>query len=312
MKLPRSLPLFLALATLASAAGEKIAVIPKGTTHSFWKSVEAGARQAGNELGAEIIWKGPLKEDDRAAQIAVVQQFVSSGVSAIVLAPLDDTALRNPVRSAGEHNIPVVIFDSALKGEAGKDFISFVATNNRRGGELGGEELARLLGGKGRVVLLRYAEGSASTAEREAGFLAVMKKYPGITLLVDNRYGGATISSAQDASMNLIDKVREADGIFCPNESSTQGMLLALRQTGLAGTKTFVGFDTSSFLLAALAKGEIQGLVAQNPTRMGYLGVTTAVKHLRGEKVEAAVDTGCVLVTKANRHTPEVEAVVGK
>jgi ribose transport system substrate-binding protein len=312
MKYPRLLLLFLALTAFASAAGEKIAVIPKGTTHSFWKSVEAGARQAGGELGVEIIWKGPLKEDDRAQQIAVVQQFVSSGVSAILLAPLDDTALRNPVRSAGEHDIPVVIFDSALKGEAGKDFVSFVATNNRRGGELAGEELARLLSGKGKVVLLRYAEGSASTAEREAGFLSVLKKYPGITLIVDNRYGGATISTAQDASMNLIDKIREADGIFCPNESSTQGMLLALRQTGLAGTKTFVGFDTSSFLLAALNKGEIQALVAQNPTRMGYLGVTTAVKHLRGEKVETAIDTGCVLVTKANRHTPEVEAVVGK
>ena len=312
MKYPRLFLPFLALTAFASAAGEKIAVIPKGTTHSFWKSVEAGARQAGTELGVEIIWKGPLKEDDRAQQIAVVQQFVSSGVSAIVLAPLDDTALRNPVRSAGEHDIPVVIFDSALKGEAGKDFVSFVATNNHRGGELGGEELARLLGGKGKVVLLRYAEGSASTAEREAGFLSVLKKYPGITLIVDNRYGGATISTAQDASMNLIDKIREADGIFCPNESSTQGMLLALRQTGLAGTKTFVGFDTSSFLLAALNKNEIQGLVAQNPTRMGYLGVTTAVKHLRGEKVDPAIDTGCVLVTKASRHTPEVEAVVGK
>jgi len=313
MKLPRLALSLLALAPLAAfAAGEKIAVIPKGTTHSFWKSVEAGARQAGDELGVEIIWKGPLKEDDRAQQIAVVQQFVSSGVNAIVLAPLDDTALRNPVRSANEHNIPVVIFDSALKGEAGKDFISFVATNNYRGGELGGEELARLLKGKGKVVLLRYAEGSASTAEREAGFLSVIKKHPGITLIVDNRYGGATISSAQDASMNLIDKIREADGIFCPNESSTQGMLLALRQTGLASTKTFVGFDTSSFLLAALNKGEVQALVAQNPTRMGYLGVTTAVKHLRGEKVEPAVDTGCVLVTKENRHTPEVEAVVGK
>src|SRR6478736_2167745 len=248
MKLPRLLLSFLMISPLAFAAGEKIAVIPKGTTHSFWKSVEAGARKAGDELGAEIIWKGPLKEDDRAQQIAVVQQFVASGVSAIVLAPLDDTALRTPVKSAAEHNIPVVIFDSALKGEAGKDFISF----------------------------------------------------------------GATISTAQDASMNLIDKVREADGIFCPNESTTQGMLLALRQTGLAGSKTFVGFDTSSFLLAALNKGEIQGLVAQNPTRMGYLAVTTVVKHLRGEKVEPAIDTGCVLVTKANRHMAEVEAVVGK
>ncbi len=307
------LPLLsLLVAPLAFAAGEKIAVIPKGTTHSFWKSVEAGARQAGAEFGVEILWKGPLKEDDRAQQIGVVQQFVSSGVSAIVLAPLDDIALRTPVKSAAEHNIPVVIFDSALKGEVGRDFLSFVATNNRRGGELGGEELARLLGGKGKVVLLRYSEGSASTMEREAGFLAVMKKYPGIIITVDNRYGGATVSSAQDAAMNLIDKIREADGIFCPNESSTQGMLLALRQTGLAGQKKFVGFDTSPFLLAALNKGDVQGLIAQNPARMGYLGVATAVKHLRGEKVEATIDTGCVLVTKDNRHTPEVEAVVGK
>jgi len=313
MKYPRLLALLSLLsAPLAFAANEKIAVIPKGTTHSFWKSVEAGARKAGEELGVEIIWKGPLKEDDRAQQIAVVQQFVASGVNAIVLAPLDATALRTPVVSAAEHNIPVVIFDSALKGEVGRDFVSFVATNNRRGGELGGEELARLLGGKGKVVLLRYAEGSASTLEREAGFLAVMKQHPGITLLVDNRYGGATTSTAQDAAMNLIDKIRDADGIFTPNESTTQGMLLALRQTGLAGQKQFVGFDTSTPLLGALDKGEIQGLVAQNPTRMGYLGVTTAVKHLRGEKVEPAIDTGCVLVTKANRHTAEVEAVVGK
>jgi len=312
MKLPHALCLLALLPLAAFAANEKIAVIPKGTTHSFWKSVEAGARKAGAELGAEIIWKGPLKEDDRAQQIAVVQQFVSSGVSAIVLAPLDDTALRAPVKSAADRNIPVVIFDSALKGEAGKDFLSYVATNNFRGGEIGGEELARLLGGRGKVVLLRYAEGSASTMEREAGFLAAIGKHPGITLLVDNRYAGPTISSAQDASMNLIDKIREADGIFCPNESSTQGMILALRQTGLAGKKKFVGFDTSPFLLTALNRGDVQGLVAQNPSRMGYLGVATAVKHLRGEKVEQTIDTGCVLVTKENRNTPEVEAVVGK
>jgi ribose transport system substrate-binding protein len=311
--------LCLALCAPALADGEKIAVIPKGTTHNFWKSVEAGARKAGAELGVEILWKGPLKEDDRAQQIAVVQQFVASAVSAIVLAPLDDTALRTPVKSAAQHHIPVVIIDSPLKSQmtgqsasAGKDFVSFVATNNRRGGELGGEELARLLGGKGKVVLLRYSEGSASTAEREAGFLTVMKKHPGIVVTVDNRYGGTTVGSAQDAAMNLIDKIREADGIFCPNESTTQGLLLALRQTGLAGKKKFVGFDASSPLLAALDRGDVQGLVAQNPTRMGYLGVVTAVKHLRGEKVDAAIDTGCVLITQVNRHAREVEAVLGK
>ena len=291
---------------------EKIAVIPKGTTHNFWKSVEAGARQAGKELGVEIVWKGPLKEDDRAQQIGVVQQFVSSGISAIVLAPLDDTALRGPVKSALERNIPVVIIDSALKGEPGKDFVSYVATDNKRGGQLGGEELVRLMKGKGKVVLLRLAEGSASTTEREAGFIEVLKKHPGMNLIVENRYAGATVSTAQDAAMNLIDKVREADGIFCPNESTTQGMLLALRQTGLVGKKHFVGFDTSPALNAALNKGDIQALVAQNPTKMGYLGVVTAVKTLRGEKVDVAIDTGCVLVTKDNQNDPAVKAVLGK
>lgn len=306
------LALAFAVVPLIGSAAEKIAVIPKGTTHSFWKSVEAGARKAGDELGVEIIWKGPLKEDDRAQQIQVVQQFVSSGVNAIVLAPLDDTALRAPVKSATSRNIPVVIFDSALKGEAPQDFISFVATNNRRGGQLAGEELARLLGGKGKVVLLRYAEGSASTTERETGFMEVMAANPGISVIVDNRYAGATVATAQEAAMNLLDKLREADGIFCPNESATQGMILALRQTRLAGQKKFVGFDTSPFLLQALAKGEVLGLVAQNPTRMGYLGVVTAVRHLRGEKVEAAIDTGCVLVTKENQDTAEVRAVLGE
>ncbi|MCF3648939.1 substrate-binding domain-containing protein [Synoicihabitans lomoniglobus] len=306
----RALLLFVS-ASLGFAAGEKIAVIPKGTTHSFWKSVEAGARQAGVEVDAQIIWKGPLKEDDRAQQIAVVQQFSTDDTDAIVLAPLDDTALRAPARSAMQRGKPVVIFDSALKGEAGTEFISFVATNNHRGGQLGGEELARLINGKGKVVLLRYAEGSASTMAREAGFLAVMARHPGIEIIVDNRYAGPTISTAQDAAMNLLDKLREADAIFTPNESSTQGMLLALRQTGLTRKKILVGFDTSPFLLAALKRGDVKALVAQNPTRMGYLGVKTAVAHLRGEPIETAVDTGCVLVTKTNLDTPEVKAVLG-
>jgi ribose transport system substrate-binding protein len=303
--------LVLALTPLCPAAGERIAVIPKGTTHNFWKSIEAGARQAGAEAGVEIIWKGPLREDDRAQQIAVVQDFIASGVSAIVLAPSDETALKGPVHSAAEHGIPVVIIDSSVKGELGKDFVSFVATDNRHGGALGGAELVRLTGGKGKVVMLRYAEGQASTLNREAGFLDTVHASPGITLLVDNRFAGATTALAQDTAMNLIDKVREADALFCPNESTTQGMLLALKQTGLAGHKTFVGFDTSPNLLAALGRGEIQALVAQNPRKMGYVGVMNAVKALRHEPFEPLVDTGCVLVTRDNLDSPAVKAVLG-
>ena len=141
--------------------------IPKGTTQQFWRSVEAGHRQAKKkDLDVNVIWKGPIKEDDRAQQIAVAEQFVTDNVGAIALAPLDDAALVKPVQEAAGKKIPVVIFDSALRGEAGKDFVSFVATDNRLGGKLGGEQLVKVLNGKGKVVLLRYAEGSASTSER--------------------------------------------------------------------------------------------------------------------------------------------------
>lgn len=289
----------------------RIAVIPKGTTHVFWKSVEAGARQAAVEQGVELIWKGPIKENDRAQQIAIVEQFVSEGVAGIVLAPLDDTALRRPVQGAAANRIPVVIFDSALKGEAGKDFLSLVATNNRQGGILAGAELARLLGGRGKVVLLRYQEGSASTMEREAGFLAAIGKHPGIQVIVDNRYAGATAGEAKSAAMNLLDQIRAADGIFCPNESSTFGMLLALRQTNLAGKVKFVGFDGSEQLLDGLKNGEIQALAVQNPFKMGHESVTVLVNHLNGQPVPPAVDTGVALVTRKNLDTPEIRTLLG-
>jgi len=290
----------------------RIAVIPKGTTHVFWKSVEAGAQKAGADLGVKIIWKGPLKENDRENQIKIVQQFVSDGVSGIVLAPLDDTALQGPVKSAMEKGIPVVIIDSALKGEAGKDFVSFVATNNRKAGAIGGEELARLMGAKGKAVLLRYTVGSASTDEREAGFLEVMAKNPDITMLVKDRYGGATVGESQKEAMNLLDKIKAADGIFCPNESSTFGMLLALRQNNLAGKIKFVGFDATPLLVDALKKSEVEALVAQNPTRMGYEGVKTLVAHLKGEKVAATVDTGVELITRGNLSTPAIQKLLAE
>src|SRR5882757_2330199 len=124
-----------------TSGARSIAVIPKGTTHVFWKSVEAGARQAGQELGVNVLWKGPLKENDRAQQIAIVEQFASEGVNGIVLAPLDDTALRRPVQAAMSKGTQVVIIDSALKGDAGKDFVGYVGTNNHLGGRIAGEHL---------------------------------------------------------------------------------------------------------------------------------------------------------------------------
>jgi ribose transport system substrate-binding protein len=290
-----------------------IAVIPKGTTHEFWKSIHAGSNKAASELTAqgtdvEVIWKGPLREDDREQQIQVVEGFAAQGVSGI-LAPLDNRALVRPVSDAGRAGVPTVIIDSGLESN---DFVSFVATDNRKGGSLAAERMGQLLNGKGKVLVLRYAEGSASTTEREEGFIETIKqKFPDIELVSTDQYAGATRDTAKRASENLLNKFADVvQGIFTPNESSTVGMLLALEDIGKAGKISFVGFDTAQNLIDALNKNELHGIVAQNPFNMGYLGVRTMVDKLLGKPVEKKIDTGVMLVTKENMQTPEVQALL--
>jgi ribose transport system substrate-binding protein len=286
----------------------RIAVIPKGTTHEFWKSIHAGALRAAGELGVEVLWKGPQKEDDRAQQITVVEDFISRGVDGIVLAPLDDRALMRPVQDAAREGIPVVIIDSALQGG---DFVSYVATDNYKGGVLAARRLGELLEGRGRIFLIRYQEGSASTEQREAGFYDTLtKEFPGIVLLVKDQYAGATTETAYQLAENLISRFPDVDGVFAPNESSTFGTLRALQEARLAGKIVFVGFDSSPKLVQGLRDGDLQGLVLQNPAKMGYLGVKTVIAHLRGEPVEKVVDTGVVLATKDNMDSAEIRGLL--
>lgn len=303
------------LAGAAACGGKsgklKIAVIPKGTTHEFWKSVHAGAIKASRELDVEILWKGPLKEDDLKEQIGIVETFVSQSVSGIVLAPLNDKALVQAVKQAKGAKIPTVIFDSSLQGE---EHVSYVATDNVAAGKLGGERLAKTLGGKGNVVLLRYLEGSASTAQREQGFLEAMKANAELKVVSDNQYGGATTESASSAGETLLvaqgaDKGQVA-GVFCPNESTTFGMLLALEKLGLAGKVKLVGFDASDKLVNGLKDGKIDGLVLQDPLNMGYLAVKTMVQHLKKENVAKVIDTGARVADKSNMDSAELKELL--
>lgn len=280
----------------------EIAVIPKGVTHEFWKSIHAGAVKAGLEFDVDILWKGPQKEDDRAQQITVVEDFVSRGVDGIVLAPLDDRALMRPVRDAVRENIPVVIIDSALQGS---DYVCFVATDNYKGGLMAADRMGELLEGKGNIFLIRYQEGSASTTKRENGFKdTIQNKYPEIEFLTDDQYAGTTTESAYQLAENLLSRFPDVEGIFCPNESTTFGTLRALQESGLAGKIKFVGFDSSPKLVQGLQDGEIHGLILQDPLNMGYLGVKQMVLYLRGMEIENRVDTGVYLITRENMDEP--------
>jgi ribose transport system substrate-binding protein len=202
-----------------------------------------------------------------------------------------------------------VVIDSALESH---DPISFVASNNYHGGELAADEMGRLLGGKGKVLALRYQEGVFSTEQREKGFIERMKAaYPGIVLVSSNQFAGATRDTAKTAAENLLNRFgNDIDGMFTPNESSTAGALLALEDAGKAGRIRFIGFDTSDVFVKAMHDGKLHGIVVQNPFRMGELGVKTLVDHLLGRKIESRVDTGVTLITPANLDTAEAKKLL--
>ena len=215
----------------------KVMVIPKGTTHEFWKTIHAGALKAAEDLGnVEIIWQGPQKEDDRLIQIQLVQSAVATGVDGIVLAPLDSKALVKPVEDAVAKGIPFVIIDSGLESSK---IVSYVATDNYHGGVLAAQRLGALLKGEGKIILLRYAVGSESTEQREKGFTdTIAKEFPKLTYLSESEYAGATSDTAQQKAQNLATRFRgQVDGIFCPNESSCFGMLRALEGAGMLASR---------------------------------------------------------------------------
>jgi ribose transport system substrate-binding protein len=282
----------------------RLAVIPMGTTHEFWKAIHAGAKKAADELGVEIIWKGPLKEDDRNEQVQIVETMIDAGVDALILTPLDDRALMAPVAEAKARGIPTVIFNTALKGE---DFIAYVSTDNWKGGVLAAQRIGELMQGRGKLILIRIIEGVEGNRQREEGFLTTVRaQFPGITILSDNQFAGITTETAYQTAENLLARFHDVEAIFTPNESTTFGCLRALQDHGLAGKVIHIGFDSSKKLIEALENKELQGLVLQDPVRMGYDSVRVAVARLRGEPYQNRIDTGVFLATPENMHQPDV------
>ncbi len=286
----------------------KIAVIPMGTTHEFWKSVHAGALTAARELGVDVLWKGPLKEDDRNEQVQVVETLSGAGVDALVLSPLDDRALVRPVTDALRAGIPTIVFNSALQGD---EHVAFISTDNFQGGVLAARAMGRLMEGRGRVILMRLKVGVEGTTKREEGFLLTLRaEFPAIAILSYNQYAGTSTEMAYQTMENLLSRFTGVDAVFTPNESTTFGALRALQDRGLAGKVIHIGFDASAKLIEALENGEIRGLVLQDPFAMGYLSLKTAVAHLRGEPYEKTVATALVLATPENMNEPQVRRLL--
>lgn len=261
-----------------------IAVIPKGTSHDFWNEIKMGALKAQKEFGVKIEYRGPNNDGDTDSQIKLVETFIQKKVDAIVLAPNHKTALIPVVKKAIKSGIKVIIIDSSLDGDY---YESFIATDNFAAGKLAGEKLAKLVGSNGKVGLIRFKVGNASTEMREEGFIEVMKE-KNIEVIVDE-YGGVTIGSAYRKGLEIFSKKPKLTGFFTTNETATIGIEKALIDNKLSGKIFLIGFDINKEIEKGIATGSINGVIVQDPQLMGYLGVKAAFDVLQGKKVEKKI-----------------------
>ncbi len=298
--------LFVAFFTLTTSCNRQhvttIAVIPKASADLFWQSVHAGAVKASLDNHIKIVWDGPPNETDIATGMQIVETMVNRRVDAIALAPSDRSAFKIVVDRAAAAGIPVVIYDSAIDTEK---YFSFVATDNYLGGQLGADRLGKILNGRGKIVMVKTTPGGASTTAREDGFRSELEhKFPHIQIL-DERFGMASISQSLTVTENMLTAHPDLDGIFCSNESGSEGAAQALQARH--SRLKLVGFDSSPMLINELKAGWIDSLVIQDPFKMGEVAVTQAAKAIRGERGEKKIFLPPRVVTLADLKDPAIQ-----
>jgi ribose transport system substrate-binding protein len=291
----------------AVAKRYRIAVVPKGTAHVFWRSVEKGARDAGDKLGAEILWNGPDQETDIEGQKRIIENYIAQGIDALVMAACHQDALLPTVKQASEAGIPTVTIDSGLSDPEAS--VCYVATDNVEGGRKAAEKLAELIGGTGEVGLIPFKQGAASSDERQRGFEEAMAEHDDIDI-VATLYSESDSEIAQRVTENMLNAHPGLVGIFACNEPAGVAVARVVEERGLAGQVRVVAYDSSPSEVEALRNGAIQALIVQDPYRMGYDGVATAVKHLNGESVPERIDTGVTVVTAENMDDSDIQRVL--
>ena len=284
----------------------RILVTPQSVVASFWVTVKAGADSAGKELSVEVIWKGPPTEADVNNQISILEDYINQRIDAIVLAALDTKALIPVVRNAVSKNIPVITIDSGIDSDEPK---SFIATNNVLGANMAAKVLAQLIGYKGNVALIPFFPGTSTSIERERGFREEIAKYPDIKL-VTVQYSQNDMAIAMAVTENILTSFPDIDGIFAANEPGVIGASQAVSARGLSGKVKIVGFDAAENEIDALKKNIVQALVVQNPFKMGYLGVKSAVDVINGKEIPKRVDTGVTVVTMENFYNEEIQKLL--
>lgn len=298
---------------VSAASGQektlKLVFIPKASDQVFWEFMRDGVDKAIQEVGnISLTWRGPSNNNDTDSQINILKLYSRPDVDAIVIAPTDRERLEEPIRQAAALGIKVIVVDSAVDGEAHRNFIT---TDNDGGGQLAAKYLSKLLNARGRVVVFRTVAGSASTDDRAKGFIDYLtENHPKIEIVADTYSGGSRGEVMRNAAF-VLDGLPRIDGIFAVNESASDGVLRALRNAGRAGKTHFIGFDSTDFLVDGLRTREIDGLVVQDPRRMGYLGIKAAVAAINNSPIaDKTIYTNATIVTRDNFQQSEIQSLL--
>jgi ribose transport system substrate-binding protein len=285
-----------------------IAVIPKLTNTVYWQSVLAGAQAAGKDYGYEIIWNGPDRETNSALQVQIVDEAIAKQVEGVVIAPVDRTALVPSVDKLDQLNIPCVIIDSGLDTVR---FLSFASTDNYQGGVLAAQQMGKVLGGKGNILVVRHIAGSHATIKRVSGFTdTISNDFPGMTI-VDSESGQDTSEIAKKVTEEMLQRHPDVQGLFACNVDVSVGALAALQQMKRTDVK-MVAFDPAKSLLDGLRSGEVAAIVVQDPYKMGYEGVKVVALHNKGQSSPRLIDTGVAVVTSENLTDPKIMRLLGE
>jgi len=294
----------------AAAADKEIAVIVKTANSDFWQNVKKGANDGiTSAKGYTTTFQGAASDTDLAGQVALVENAINRKVAGIVLAPSDPDALIPAIKKAWEAKIPVILIDSAAS-DSGKDYYqSFLATDNKKAGELCAQALIAKIGTTGKIAIMSYTAGSGSEIGRVGGFKEYIQKNSKLQI-VGPFYSNSQMGTALNQTTDVLAANADLKGLFGANEPTAIGMGRALVQSGKAGKVVAIGFDGNSDLQGFVKDGTLEAIAVQSAYQMGNLGVKTAIEVSQGKKVPKFLDTGVVMVTKSNIEKPEAKNVL--
>jgi ribose transport system substrate-binding protein len=273
----------------------QIVLVAKALDSEWWQRVKAGAEEAARaDPEVKLAVLAPEREVNIDQQVAILEDQITRGVSAIAVAPAGVSEIVPVLEKAKAAGIPVIVFDTDVNW-AGK--LSFVGSDNRHAGQLAGDYIAKLLGGKGKVAVIRGLLGISTHEDRLAGFRGAIAKTPGIQC-VAVQPANSERALGMSVMENLLTTYPDLKAVFATNDQMALGAVEAVAARNLTGKVLIVGVDATSEGVRAVNDGRLAADVAMHPEALGNNAVKAAIAAARHQPVAAKIETGESLVTK--------------